>query len=90
MTPDEVRRVGDRQRSGAANRSVSVRVSSFDEAIKERIALFGEVWRHVRTVSIEGYSAELCGGTTCTPREIGFFVITSDRVSARACAASRR
>jgi alanyl-tRNA synthetase len=82
MTPDEVRRVEEIVNAQVrANRSVSVRVSSFDEAIKEgAIALFGEKYGDtVRTVSIEGYSAELCGGTHLhATGEIGFFVITSE------------
>ena len=82
MTPDELRRVEQIVNAQVrANRPVSTRVSSFDEAVKAgAIALFGEKYGEtVRTVSVEGYSAELCGGTHLhATGEIGLMLITSE------------
>ena len=82
MTPEELRRVEQIVNAQVrANRPVSTRVSSFDEAVKAgAVALFGEKYGDtVRTVAVEGFSAELCGGTHLQATgEIGFFHITSE------------
>jgi alanyl-tRNA synthetase len=73
---DEVRRVV------RENRPVTTVVRPMAEAIAAGAdAFFDEKYgEKVRTVSVEGYSLELCGGTHCSASgQIGSFVITGDR-----------
>ena len=73
---DEVRRVV------RENRPVTTVVRSMAEATAAGAdAFFDEKYgERVRTVSGDGYSLELCGGTHCSASgQIGSFVITSDR-----------
>jgi alanyl-tRNA synthetase len=64
------------------NRPVTTKVQSMAEAIAAGAdAFFDEKYgERVRTVRVEGYSLELCGGTHCSASgQIGGFVITADR-----------
>ena len=73
---DEVRRIV------RENRSVTTVVQPMAAAIAAGAdALFDEKYgERVRTVRVEGYSLELCGGTHCSASgQIGGFVITADR-----------
>jgi alanyl-tRNA synthetase len=73
---DEVRRVV------RENHPVTTVVRSMAEAIEAGAdAFFDDKYgERVRTVAVEGYSLELCGGTHCTASgQIGSFVITADR-----------
>ena len=73
---DEVRRVV------RENRPVATTVQSMAEAIAAGAdAFFDEKYgERVRTVRVEGYSLELCGGTHCSASgQIGGFVITGER-----------
>ena len=73
---DEVRRVV------RENRPVTTTVQSMAEAIAAGAdAFFDEKYgERVRTVRVEGYSLELCGGTHCSASgQIGGFVITGER-----------
>ncbi|MGD0861941.1 MAG: alanine--tRNA ligase [Candidatus Limnocylindrales bacterium] len=73
---DEVRRIV------RENRPVTTKVQSMAEAIAAGAdAFFDEKYgERVRTVRVEGYSLELCGGTHCSASgQIGGFVITADR-----------
>jgi alanyl-tRNA synthetase len=73
---DEVRRVI------RENRPVVTRILSMAEAVAEGAdAFFEEKYgEKVRTVRVQDYSLELCGGTHCSASgQIGSFVITSDR-----------
>ncbi|HEX7496618.1 MAG TPA: alanine--tRNA ligase [Candidatus Limnocylindrales bacterium] len=73
---DEVRRVV------RENRPVTTMVQPMAEAIAAGAdAFFDEKYgEKVRTVRVEGYSLELCGGTHCSASgQIGGFVITADR-----------
>jgi alanyl-tRNA synthetase len=73
---DEVRRVV------RENRPVTTRVQPMADAIAAGAdAFFDEKYgERVRTVRVEGYSLELCGGTHCSASgQIGGFVITADR-----------
>jgi alanyl-tRNA synthetase len=73
---DEVRRVV------RENRPVTTKVQPMAEAIAAGAdAFFDEKYgEKVRTVRVEGYSLELCGGTHCSASgQIGGFVITADR-----------
>ena len=82
MTTQELVRVQQLVNSEVrANRTVSTRISSYDGALKEGVvALFGEKYGdQVRVVSVEGVSAELCGGTHLQALgQIGSFVIMSE------------
>ena len=45
----------------------------------------------VRTIRVEGFSHELCGGTHCRASgQVGTFVITGSGASAPGCDGSRR
>ena len=73
---DEVRRVI------REDRPVTTRVLPMAQAIAAGAdAFFDEKYgERVRTVAVEGYSLELCGGTHCSASgQIGAFVITADR-----------
>jgi alanyl-tRNA synthetase len=73
---DEVRRVV------RENRPVTTTVLPMAEAIAAGAdAFFDEKYgEKVRTVRVDGYSLELCGGTHCSASgQIGSFVITGDR-----------
>jgi alanyl-tRNA synthetase len=73
---DEVRRVV------RENHPVTTVVQAMADAVAQGAdAFFDEKYgEKVRTVSVEGYSLELCGGTHCSASgQIGSFVITADR-----------
>jgi alanyl-tRNA synthetase len=73
---DEVRRIV------RDNRPVTTTVQAMADAIAAGAdAFFDEKYgEKVRTVRVEGYSLELCGGTHCSASgQIGGFVITADR-----------
>ncbi|MBN1400722.1 MAG: alanine--tRNA ligase [Anaerolineae bacterium] len=64
-----------------ANRSLSTRITSYEAAVQAGVvALFGEKYGdQVRVVQVEGFSAELCGGTHLhATGQIGAFIITSE------------
>jgi len=83
LTADEKRAIEDEvRRAVRENRPVTTVVRPMAEAIAAGAdAFFDEKYGElVRTVSVEGYSLELCGGTHCTASgQIGSFVITADR-----------
>jgi len=83
LTADEKRAIEDEvRRVVRENHPVTTVVRSMAEAIAAGAdAFFDEKYgERVRTVSVEGYSLELCGGTHCTASgQIGGFVITADR-----------
>jgi alanyl-tRNA synthetase len=83
LTADEKRAIEDEvRRVVRENHPVSTTVRSMAEAVAAGAdAFFDEKYgEKVRTVSVEGYSLELCGGTHCTASgQIGSFVITADR-----------
>jgi alanyl-tRNA synthetase len=73
---DEVRRII------RENRSVTTTIQAMADAVAAGAdAFFDEKYgEKVRTVRVEGYSLELCGGTHCSASgQIGGFVITADR-----------
>ena len=73
---DEVRRIV------RENHPVTTTVQAMADAIASGAdAFFDEKYgERVRTVRVEGYSLELCGGTHCTASgQVGSFVITADR-----------
>ena len=64
-----------------ANLPVKTRVAPFEDAVKGgAVALFGERYGDfVRVVSVEGFSAELCGGTHLKATgEVGLFLILGE------------
>ena len=83
LTPEEKRAIEDEVRGVIrANHPVTTTVQSMAEATAAGAdAFFDEKYgERVRTVAVEGYSLELCGGTHCSASgQIGSFVITSDR-----------
>ena len=83
LTADEKRAIEDEVRRAVRdNRPVTTVVRPMAEAIAAGAdAFFDEKYGEVvRTVSVEGYSLELCGGTHCSATgQIGSFVITADR-----------
>jgi alanyl-tRNA synthetase len=73
---DEVRRVV------RDDRPVTIRFLPMDEAIEQGAdAFFDEKYGdEVRTIRVDGYSFELCGGTHCRASgQVGSFVITAER-----------
>ena len=83
LTADEIRAIEDEVRSVIRDdRSVTPSFMSMQEAIDAGAdAFFDEKYgERVRTVRVEGYSHELCGGTHCRATgQIGSFVITGER-----------
>jgi alanyl-tRNA synthetase len=83
LTADEKRAIEDEVRRAVRdNRPVTTVVRPMAEAIAAGAdAFFDDKYgENVRTVSVEGYSLELCGGTHCSASgQIGSFVITADR-----------
>ncbi len=83
LTTDEIRTIEDQVRAVIRDdRTVTPRIMSMQEAIDAGAdAFFDEKYGdRVRTVRVEGYSHELCGGTHCRASgQIGSFVITAER-----------
>jgi alanyl-tRNA synthetase len=83
LTADEKRAIEDEVRLIVReNRPVTTKVQPMADAIATGAdAFFDEKYgEKVRTVRVEGYSLELCGGTHCSASgQIGSFVITADR-----------
>jgi alanyl-tRNA synthetase len=83
LTTDEKRAIEDEVRKIVRdNRPVTTIVQAMADAIAAGAdAFFDEKYgERVRTVRVEGYSLELCGGTHCSASgQIGSFVITADR-----------
>jgi alanyl-tRNA synthetase len=83
LTAEEKRAIEDEvRRIVRENRPVSTKVQPMADAIVAGAdAFFDEKYgERVRTVRVEGYSLELCGGTHCSASgQIGGFVITADR-----------
>jgi alanyl-tRNA synthetase len=83
LTTDEMRAIEDEVRSVVRDdRTVTPSFMSMPEAIAAGAdAFFDEKYGEtVRTVRIDGYSHELCGGTHCRASgQIGSFVITGER-----------
>ncbi|MGA3058295.1 MAG: alanine--tRNA ligase [Candidatus Limnocylindrales bacterium] len=83
LTADEKRAIEDEvRRIVRENRPVTTKVQPMADAIEAGAdAFFDEKYgERVRTVRVEGYSLELCGGTHCSASgQIGGFVITADR-----------
>jgi alanyl-tRNA synthetase len=83
LTTDEKRAIEDEVRDIVRqNRSVTTTVQPMAAAIAAGAdAFFDEKYGEtVRTVRVEGYSLELCGGTHCSASgQIGSFAITADR-----------
>jgi alanyl-tRNA synthetase len=83
LTDDEKRRIeSEVRRIVREDRPVTVSYMSMPEAIEAGAdAFFDEKYgERVRTVRVEGFSHELCGGTHCRASgQIGNFVILGDR-----------
>jgi alanyl-tRNA synthetase len=83
LSPEERRAIEDEvRRIVRDNRPVTTTVQPMAAAIAAGAdAFFDEKYgENVRTVRVEGYSLELCGGTHCSASgQIGNFVITADR-----------
>jgi alanyl-tRNA synthetase len=83
LTTDDIRAIEDQVRSIIRDdRAVTPAFMSMQEAIDAGAdAFFDEKYGEtVRTVRVEGYSHELCGGTHCRATgQIGSFVITAER-----------
>jgi alanyl-tRNA synthetase len=83
LTTPELRSIEDEvRRVVREDRTVTPRFMSMQEAIDEGAdAFFDEKYGEtVRTVRVEGYSHELCGGTHCRASgQVGSFAITGER-----------
>jgi alanyl-tRNA synthetase len=83
LTVDEKRAIEDEvRRVVREDRPVTTKVQPMADAVDAGAdAFFDEKYgESVRTVRVEGYSLELCGGTHCSASgQIGSFVITADR-----------
>jgi alanyl-tRNA synthetase len=83
LTDEEKRRIEDEvRRIVREDRPVTVELLPMAEAIERGAdAFFDEKYGEtVRTVRVQDYSFELCGGTHCRASgEVGSFVITADR-----------
>jgi alanyl-tRNA synthetase len=83
LTPEEKRAIEDEVRTIVRdNRPVEIKVLSMAEAVAAGAdAFFDEKYgEKVRTVRVQDYSFELCGGTHCSASgQIGSFVITAER-----------
>jgi alanyl-tRNA synthetase len=83
LTDDETRAIEDEvRRIIREDRPVSIALMSMAEAIEGGAdAFFDEKYGEtVRTIRVEGYSFELCGGTHCRASgQIGGFLITGER-----------
>jgi alanyl-tRNA synthetase len=83
LTTDEKRAIEDEVRDIVRqNRTVTTTVQPMAAAVAAGAdAFFDEKYGEtVRTVRVEGYSLELCGGTHCSASgQIGGFAITADR-----------
>ncbi|HET9615299.1 MAG TPA: alanine--tRNA ligase [Candidatus Limnocylindrales bacterium] len=83
LTADEIRAIEDEVRRVVRDdRTVTASYLSMQEAIDAGAdAFFDEKYGEcVRTIRVEGYSHELCGGTHCRASgQIGSFVITGER-----------
>ncbi len=76
---DEVMRLANQQ--VLANKPISIQQEAFDDAVSRgAMALFGEKYGDVvRTVAVDGYSLELCGGTHVSRTgDIGPIIIQSE------------
>jgi alanyl-tRNA synthetase len=83
LTAEEKRAIEDEVRTIVReNRPVEIKVLSMAEAVAAGAdAFFDEKYgEQVRTVRVQDYSFELCGGTHCSASgQIGGFVITAER-----------
>jgi alanyl-tRNA synthetase len=83
LTDDELRAIeAEVRRVVREDRTVTPSFMSMDEAIAAGAdAFFDEKYgERVRTVRVDGYSHELCGGTHCRATgQVGSFVITGER-----------
>ena len=83
VSPDELRAIETEVRRIIRDaRTVTPAVMTMEEAVAAGAdAFFDEKYgERVRTVRVEGYSHELCGGTHCSSSgQIGGFVITGER-----------
>ena len=83
LSPDERRAIeAEVRRIVREDRPVTARHMSMGEAVEAGAdAFFDEKYgERVRTVAVEGYSHELCGGTHCRATgQIGGFIITGER-----------
>ena len=93
LTDDERAAIEDEvHRIIREDRPVSIAFMGMAEAIEGGAdAFFDEKYGEtVRTIRVEDYSFELCGGTHCRATgQIGGFLITGERSIGRACAGSR-
>jgi alanyl-tRNA synthetase len=83
LTGDEKRAIEDEvRRIVRENRPVTIAFMSMADAIaRDADAFFDEKYGEtVRTIAVEDYSLELCGGTHCRATgQVGSFVITAER-----------